>query len=229
MQARLTALSFFDYPQLIKTLNNNNVLMVIPAISVGKPGLNNQYKDYLDQSAKLYQFLTSQNIPVDIFALGAEHKDDGFLHQIGKEYLIKTYAIPSHVFVWEDENFKKLGLCSVEEIQQLYQFLSSTAKEYQILTCISKSQLTRYYLHQQGYQIHSTYYVFPDKSDYQHVQNHQEEELLISITKNDPKWESAVGKELRRFAHRLRGPGEPDVTQSETQEMQQRLASQLQG
>ena len=217
-----TMKNFTDKTTLTKYLENlkhKPILLVIPAISLGTPGLNNQYKDYLDQSASLYKHLTENNFNVSIFALGAEHRGDGFLHQIGKDYLMEMYNIPNEAFVWNDENFKKVGLCSVEEAELLKQFLTEARKNFIILTCVSLTQSTRYLLHQQGYGIKSLYYVFPDKPNYYHLQGLQREKILISITKTDPTWESEIGKRLRKSAHSMRDPKEAEITQKEIREM----------
>lgn len=200
------------------------LLLIIPAISVGKPGLNDQYRDYLDQAARLYKYLCSAQISVDIFLLGAEHRGDGFLHQIGFDYLTKTHHLPQRTFVWNDDNIQKVGLCSVEEAQLTAQFLKECGREYQIITSISQSQLRRYFFHQQGYGIESYYYVFPDNPTYYHLQNHDQEKILIAVTEKDPTWKSDIGLELRRFAHRLRDPNESEISQAEIQAMQKRLA-----
>jgi hypothetical protein len=220
--------NFTDKTKLLKYLKTlseqKTILLVIPAISVGQSGLNDEYKDYLDQSASLYKYLTDDNFNVLIFALGAEHRGDGFLHKIGKDYLMKTYAIPENGFAWNDENFRTVGLCSVEEIQLLKEFLSEDLKDYTIVTCLSQSQLTRYSLHEQGYGINSLYYVFPDKPEYYHSQNQKQEEILVSITKRDPTWETEVGKKLREFAHLMRDPESSGVVQEIAREMQEWLS-----
>lgn len=218
--------TFSNRSTLLKRIQtiHKPVLLIIPAISVGRSGLNEQYKDYLDQSAKLYTFISSHNIPIDIFVLGAEHRGDGFLHQVGIDYLINTYKIPKIKFVWNDNDFRKLGLCSAEEAQLTAKFLKDENNECQILTCISHSQFSRYFLHQKGYGIESVYYVFPDNPTYYHLKNNDQEKILMEITKKDPRWESDIGIKLRRFAHRLRDPNEPEVTQEEIQTLQTRLA-----
>jgi len=158
--------------------------------------------------------------------LGADHRGDGFLHKIGKEYLIKTYNIPENVFVWDDENFRAIGLCSVEEVQLLKEFLSEVLKDYAIVTCLSQSQSTRYSLHEQGYGINSLYYIFPDKPEYYHSQNQKQEEILVSITKRDPTWKTETGKKLREFAHLMRDPKSSGVVQEIVREMQEWISQQ---
>jgi hypothetical protein len=225
------SLIFKKIPDLLKYLSNKKtnspVLLVIPAISMGTTELNNQYRDYLDQSANVYRYLDAKNLNIKIFALGANHRGDGFLHQKGKKYLIEKYQIPESSFVGKDENFEKLGLCSVEEVQLLKYYLNSISEKFYIVTCISQTQQIRYELHEEGYGISSLYFIFPDNPDYYHVQSNNQEELLMQFTKQDPTWESKTGLELRNLAHRLRDPHELPPSAAEIQDVLSKLKNKF--
>lgn len=219
----------YTKPELLgKELQRSSpVLLVIPAISIGKPGLNDQYKDYLDQAAKLYLELAAAKLTVKLLVLGADHRGDGFLHLIGKNYLIGQYHFSPESMVWEDNKFKDEGYCSVQEAELTAIYLSQTNIQYQIITCLCRSQLTRYQLHQEGFGIKSLYFVLPDKPDYYPLANQKEEDILIEITQKDPKWESDIGLGLRHIAHLLRDPHERAITQEDIQNVHRQITKYL--
>lgn len=221
LKAKLADVSYSDFTRLSSFLNKATpILLVIPAIWIGGTQINDQFKDYLDQGADLFIKLKSNKFAVKLFVLGAEHKGEGFLHQKGKDYLTQKFHIAVDAFVWEDERFRKVGLCSVEEAELLRVYLdSNTNFKYQIITIISKSQLGRYYLHHQGFGIESLYYVFPDKEIYFHKLNEKYERLLLKITLMDPCWKSETGIKLRNLAGSLRSPEGAGVSPAEAQEM----------
>ncbi len=203
--------SFTNIDSLISYLaasNNKDILLVVPAIWVGGSDLSDQFSDYLDASAALWKELTRKNYSFKIFLLGANHKNEGFLHLKGKKYLQKKFSIPDRYFLANDSFFFKLGLSSVEETELLKKFFDENRsfKNYFLITITSKSQFTRYFLIQKGYSITSHYFVLPDKPTYFHSENENFEKYLIALSVKDPRWEGRLGQVVRGLTRDLRDP-----------------------
>lgn len=201
------------------------VIIIIPAISVGLPGLNEQHGDYLDAGFLLFRALIHNNRTAKFLLLGAEHKGDGFLHLIAREYLRDKYQIEDKNTVGQASDYRNLGFCSVEEAELTSKLLATLHEKSSIVTVLAKSQSERYHFHQVGYGISSEFILLPDKPEYQHILSSKEEELLIAFSRLDPTWKSTTGLKLRESARKIRKPGSSHLSHEEMVKISAELLS----